>query len=403
MGKMKQYIIATLVTLVSFWGCKNETIISKIDNKYFLQTYSLEKDQKCYSVTPTDDLGYLVIGSQDEYSVSDENDIVILKVDKNGNVQWKNYILGDSFNIPFVAPQKDGSILISPNSIGSHLVKIDKNGKIIFNTYFEPISMFDYYSFPLQTNKDQIIFASSFERFSSTTIGDLHVFSNEGKFIHHRSIFNSTLSSDYNCLYKAEDTATFYFYGIQKASINSGNPKIFVAKQVNNSVKKQIKVDSDNLHNNNFVGFNAEIKHIITSDGSLLLYNTQLEPGDNFIGYIALVNSNLIKLWDTKLKIGTNGTFPKHVSICPDGNYLVCGYCKTNQSLTAQPFACKLNGTGQIIWNKIYSTVNSGEFNSGMQLPDGSFVFGGTTNGFGRGKNLNDIFILKTDKNGELK
>lgn len=393
------------LVIIVFGGCKKDVSHEHIQNANFFLTYPLNKDQKCYTISQTDDEGFLIIGSQDEESVSDENDIIILKLDKQGSLEWSNYILGDSFNIPFVAPQKDGSFLITSNSLGSRLVKIGRNGNILFNTYFEPISIFDYYSYPLITENGQIIFSSNFERYSANSIGNFHIFNSSGQYIKYTNVSKpvSGVPADYICLYKTEDTATYYFYGIERLGFASGIPKIFVVKQVNNIIKKLIKVDANNKYNNNFSGYNAELRHIITADGSLLLYNTQLEPGGHFIGYLALVNSNLIKLWEKELRIGSNGTIPKQISICPDGNYLVCGYCKSDQNLTSQPFACKINTSGEIIWSKIYTNTNAGQFNSGMQLPDGSMVFGGTTNGFGGGKNLNDIFIMKTDENGELK
>ena len=392
-----------LLIVMVFGGCKSDVTPEQIQNTNFFLTYPLDKDQKCYTISQTDDQGYLIIGSQDEESVSDENDIIILKLDKQGLLQWTKYILGDSFNIPFVAPQKDGSFLLASNSLGSRLVKIDRNGNILFNTYFEPISIFDYYSYPLITESGQIAFSSSFETDPDSSYGYFHIFNADGHYIKHTNITKiNGIRSEYNCLYRMEDNNTYYFYGIERLGFYSGIPKIFVAKQVNNRVQKKITVDANNKYNNNYSGYNAELRHIITNDGNMLLYNTQLEPGGHFIGYLALVNSNLIKLWDKELRIGSNGTIPKQVSICPDGNYLVCGYCKSDQNLTSQPFACKINTSGELIWSKIYTKSNASQFNSGMQLPDGSMVFGGTTNGFGGGKNLNDIFILKTDENGEL-
>ena len=83
-----------------------------------------------------------------------------------------------------------------------------------------------------------------------------------------------------------------------------------------------------------------------------------------------------------------------------DGGYIACGYCILTDKM--QAFACKVSKDGQIEWTRIYTSTYSGMLCHGQQLKDGSFVFVGNTVSFGFGKNESDIFVIKTDKNGQV-
>ena len=67
-----------------------------------------------------------------------------------------------------------------------------------------------------------------------------------------------------------------------------------------------------------------------------------------------------------------------------------------------QPFACTISPDGKLLWSKIFTTALSGTFYSGIQMKDGSLLFGGTTNGFGNGSSLNDLFMIKADEKGNV-
>ena len=41
-------------------------------------------------------------------------------------------------------------------------------------------------------------------------------------------------------------------------------------------------------------------------------------------------------------------------------------------------------------------------FGSGIETADGNYFFGGATNSFGADSNSGDIFLMKTDNNGDL-
>ncbi len=396
----KFYTLFLITTLLTMLGCKKELKISESNNPYFQRAFSLGLNQKCYSISQTDDNGFLLIGSQDGFTFNDQNSIAIIKTDSYGNLEWSKTIDADTFLVPCISKQKDGSFLIAPTSEGRYLYKLDKNGNQIFKSSFNARNPYiDFYSYPTQKSNGEIVFASS-NQVDNNTLGDFIIFDKQGQFSRLIPINKNSLNpADHVCVYKVEDTSTYYYYGIERFYLPI--PKIFIGKQSNYTFKKKLIVDSENISDANLT-VDVELRHLLLEDGRVILYNTPMEASGNYKGYIALIDNDLNKVWEKNLRIGTNGTSINNMSLCADGNYLISGSCKTNNNLLTQPFACKIDANGKIIWQKIFTTKYSGSFICGIQLADGSYVFGGTTNGYGGGQSFNDMFILKTDKDGNL-
>ena len=206
-------------------------------------------------------------------------------------------------------------------------------------------------------------------------------------------------------LHKCDKEGEYYFNGYAFLNWNGNwrqNWRMFLAKQTyddagNLSSNKTVWIDpvSPDYDNTNYF-------QLATDDGVVLL---STRANKNYInnGVVIKTDNNLNILWQTPVNITPYGTYIINGSICPDGNYLVTGNCKVAEKTSDQPFACKIDKAGNILWTKIYPTSFVGSFGMGLELVDGSLIFGGYTTGFGQGANKDDIFILKTDKDGNLK
>jgi hypothetical protein len=395
--------IAVLFFAILFTSCKKKIPQNIIESKYFNHVYTLPFYQEMHTMVQTADKGYLLIGHQLGEAPAYEDKIVLIKTDAGGLVQSIKYIEGDTFFTPFISRAQDGGIFICPSNMGHYLFKLDNNGNQVFKKSFSTLTPYaDYFSFPIENEKGNIAFSMSSQ---TTNFGDFFIFDAGGNFIKKIPIIKSSLlyGADHNCIYKYTDTGTFYYYGIGKYNYNTSQiGQIFVAKQVNNVQTNTAIVDIKNISNINLPFGDVYLNHLLLPNGKLILYNRQLEASGKFKGYIALIDINQNLIWDTDLKIGTNGTFPRNISLCPDGNLLITGACKTKDNLLYQPFACKMNLSGNVIWSKVFTTAISGTFNMGIQLPNGNFVFAGTSDAYGKGANLNDMFLMKTDANGNL-
>lgn len=385
-------------------GCNREINVTDVDNQTFHHSYSMPGNERCYSVSSTKD-GFLVIGSKGGPDVNDENSIVILRTNTYGKLLSLNAIESDSFFIPWISPQPDGSFLICPNELGRHLYKLDNSGNILFKSRFEPRSFFSYFSLPMIKNDGSYALAASSYTFKND---EFILFNQSGTFERsvRISLPNIVRAADHICLYRMEDTSTYYYYGIVRPSGNNVIGNIFIAKQTyqGDIVKsgKELIVDINNTSDDNFPESRVNLKHLLVN-GGVLLYNTQLEPGGNTKGYLAMFDKDLNKLWEKELKITNSGTSPKNIILCNDGNLMIVGSCTSVNNKLDQPFICKMDLNGKILWSKIISVAYAGSLNAVAQISDDQFLFGGTTIGSGRGLNLNDIFLLRTDSQGNLK
>ncbi len=210
-------------------------------------------------------------------------------------------------------------------------------------------------------------------------------------------------------IYKHEDPKTFHMFGLLYPSpYKLGNdPRLFVTKVqysgTNLVSHKTTILDPQNIGlNYPYYKKHALIRQLVTSDNKLIISTFQRDLSGTNKGFVVKVDENLNKLWELNLQFGSGNTIPKSIAECADGNYLVCGLCNIIAKNIEQPFACKISKDGSLLWKKLYNMTKNGSFSSGYQT-DNNYFFGGTTNSFGSGLNLDDIFLMKTDIEGNLK
>ena len=115
-----------------------------------------------------------------------------------------------------------------------------------------------------------------------------------------------------------------------------------------------------------------------TSDGGCIV------AGD--YNYVVKVNMNGDTIWTSAI----NGGNICGITKTNDGNYIVCG-----GSFNPTPFACKINETGVIIWQKDYSQINGGFYYTVINGIDNGYIFVGVAS-----TPLYRGIIVKIDYNG---
>ena len=97
-------------------------------------------------------------------------------------------------------------------------------------------------------------------------------------------------------------------------------------------------------------------------------------------------------------------TVPWNASRCRDGGYLIVGqYTNTLANSNNNSYLLKIDANGNKEWEKTFSPAGSSVLRAGVELNDGSIAVTGITTGFGKGKNGNDILLMRLDANGNLK
>ncbi|MFZ8835378.1 MAG: T9SS type A sorting domain-containing protein [Candidatus Caldipriscus sp.] len=91
---------------------------------------------------------------------------------------------------------------------------------------------------------------------------------------------------------------------------------------------------------------------------------------------------------------GTFDDWAYSVQQTSDGGYIVAGY------KSGDIFLIKTDANGDIIWAKAYGGTSYEQAYSVQQTSDGGYIVAGYTSSFGAG--YNDIFLIKTDAYGNL-
>jgi REP element-mobilizing transposase RayT len=97
---------------------------------------------------------------------------------------------------------------------------------------------------------------------------------------------------------------------------------------------------------------------------------------------------------------GTGNDRAYSVQQTSDGGYIVAGRTGSFVAESADIFLLKTDANGNIIWAKTYGGTYWDEAYSVQQTSDGGYIVAGGTRSFGAGNS--DVFLLKTDANGNI-
>jgi hypothetical protein len=374
-------------------GCKLEVPGDLIESNSFIRTFPLNGDQNGSYIHQTEDGGYLILGNSQPNRNIAGNQSIVLKLDKFGNTELLT-TLDDSMRLPSVIKLKDGNYLGLSSLLGAFW-KFDVNGNLIFNKRIQLYQ--SIFSTPIEGEDGN--YYLSYARGGYGYYNYLESYSPNGDLLK-SIIVPKALTIDRAVrlnLFAIEKTNTFYFVGDVWINNNFGGNTFLMKLKIDNTaiVSSQVELIDTICDNyaSRFMVRNAD-------HTTVLLIDQKDKKTAMNNGLLLSVDSNLNVLWKLKLNVQNSDTRIISLFKTQDGGYIAAGYCNLTDKM--QAFACKVSKDGQIEWTRLYTSIYSGILIHGQQLNDGSFVFVGNTVSFGFGKNEGDIFVIKTDKNGEL-
>jgi hypothetical protein len=364
-----------------------------IESNSFIRTFPLNGDQNGSYIHQAEDGGYLILGNSQPNRDMAGNQSIVLKLDKFGNTELLS-TLDDSMRLPSVIKLKDGNYLGLSSLLGAFW-KFDVNGNLIFNKRIQLYQ--SIFSTPIEGEDGN--YYLSYARGGYGYYNYLESYSPNGDLLK-SIIVPKALTIDRAVrlnLFAIEKTNTFYFVGDVWINNNFGGNTFLMKLKIDNTaiVSSQVELIDTICDNyaSRFVVNNAD------HTTAVLIDQKDKKTAMNN-GLLLSVDSNLNVLWRLKLIVQNSDTKINSLVKAQNGGYIACGSCFLTDKM--QAFVCKVSKDGQIEWTRIYTSTYSGMLNHGQQLKDGSFVFVGNTVSFGFGKNEGDIFVIKTDKNGEL-
>src|ERR1051326_7525788 len=136
-----------------------------------------------------------------------------------------------------------------------------------------------------------------------------------------------------------------------------------------------------------------------TSDGGFILAGTTSSYGAGCSGiYLVKINSAFRSQW-SKVIGGMDVEWGYSVENTLDGGYAISGYTNSSGAGGYDFYLVKTDAFGNTLWTKTYGGADWDFCYSLTQMSDSGFVLCGETYSFGNG--MKDIYVVRTDKNGD--
>ncbi len=169
-----------------------------------------------------------------------------------------------------------------------------------------------------------------------------------------------------------------------------------------------VKLNSlgDTLWTKTYGGIGDEESYAMqqTADGGFIFAGIDSSSGlGSYNVYLVKTNSLGDTLW-TKSYGGNQADFAQAVQQTADGGYIVAGYTSSFGAGNNDVYLLKTDANGNLTWSKTYGGVNGDYAFAVKQTNDGGYILSGITSSFGISPygNINDVYVLKTDAVGAL-
>jgi len=136
-----------------------------------------------------------------------------------------------------------------------------------------------------------------------------------------------------------------------------------------------------------------------TSDGGYILGGRNSLQGKGRDATLVKLDSTGKEVWFKNFG-GSGGEAAYDVHQTSDGGYILAGSTTSSGAGEFDVYLVKTDAAGTLQWQKTYGGVNWEEAYSVQQTTDGGYVLAGYTASFGAG--ARDVYLLKTDAGGNL-
>jgi hypothetical protein len=352
--------------------------------------WSIALEKYNIPVLQTSDVGFIVA------TANESDDILVLKLDPDGNIQWQKKYGGSFREILWDMIQTADGGYILTGAIGYNyftgtgydalIIKLDSQGNIQWQKIYDVGYTFERAGKIIQTSDGGFIIGAGG---SDSAIIKLD---QNGNIQWYRAL-GYQVGGD---IFDFRQTSDGGYIGI------STLPGVILGLDIG-----VVKLDSDgNIQWGRAYGGNGawDVPYSIheTSDGGFVVVgvtNSFSSTNINDINiWVFKINSQGDIIWQKEYGV-PNATDYAFSSIqMPDGGYIIVGF--TTASGMGDLLLMKIDSEGNIVWQKVYGGTYPDVGISIQMTNDGNLIISGATYSFGAG-NI-DIWVLKTDIDGNI-
>lgn len=380
-------ILVMLVFTSSFTFAKSATELKKLWQKPF----GGSEDDMAYAVAATSDGGCVVAGDTRSMGKG-KTDVLILKMDKEGTIQWKK-VFGKERkdSAEAIVETSDGFIVAagtskSYNESGNYdiyVVKLGQSGKTIWQKTFGGAGK-DYARAMTKTDDGGVVIAGTTKSYGSGSY-DFYVtrLNSEGNKVWSNTYGGEDLDSAYGI--DATSDGGFIVVGTTE-SYGAGNSDFYI-----------VKLDADGKE---------QWTQVYGEKKADALYAVkELDDGYALAGETRSYDSqkrdlNVMKIDKTgkllfhKLFGLKNHEYARGIELTDAGNFLVAGVTKSMGNGRADFYLLELDQkSGKLNWANVYGGKKNDIVRGMAKVKDGGFVIVGESESFGEGGF--DFYMLK--------
>ncbi len=335
------YIILEKSKRQDFWIIK----LDKNGNMEWDEVFGEDMTDVARSIIQTKDAGYAVAGSiWTKYAR--KQDFWLIKLGENGNKEWEATFDKDKDDIAYsIIQTKDGGYTIAGGTgrrnwgeVNCWVIKLDAKGNVEWDNDFGGIGWDEIYSI---------------------------VQIKDGGFIAAGSAWSK----------------------------GAGRGDIYVAK---------LNKNGDLLWDKTFGGSeNDEAYSIIQTndEGYAIAGFTVSEDTEDRNVWVIKLDRKGNKIWDKTLG-GTSEEWANSIVQTEDKGYMVAGWTKSMGAGKTDAWIIKLNKRGDLDWDRTFGGSEDDEAHSIIQTEDGGYAVAGWTESKGAGNA--DVWVIKLDENGNF-
>jgi len=352
-----------------------------------------------YTIELTEDGGFIVAGHS-ENSILGDKDIIIIKFDSQGIIEWSKVYGGSANDYPRAVIQTNSMefiVIASTYSFGYGdedilAIKLDINGNIIWSKTFGGNNEDRGFSLQ-QTSENGFIIGGSTQSFGAGQ-RDAYIIkiNNNGEITWTRVIGGVNLD---NCFNIKQTLDSGYIFTGTEESFGPGAHSLLLTKLSSNGNIEWSKAIGGNIEEH------ARIVSQTQDNGYVLLGHT-LTWGAGSWDPIVVKTDNLGNIQWAKTYGGYSEEFIGNIITLDNGGYAICGSTTTFGNGPRDIFIINIDSFGELIGAITYGGNGSEEIpfggdNALSQMSDGNFLLVGQSNSF---TEQNSIYIVKSDASG---